>query len=634
MKKLSLDGSYIILDTPYNPDEVRALKSGIKNASWDRLGRVWRIPVSEIQSALEFARSWDISIDSDLASLELPRHPIGETSIRQKNDKIVITLPFDEVKIDYLKNITGIQWDTNSKRWIAPFSSVQEIIRWAEKFDISVPDHIQDQVHIEQQHEDYTIHLSKATDASIDIPSLQMELYPYQRAGVLYASEMRRCFIADEMGLGKSLQAIATVEYTNNYPALIVCPSSLLHDWATKINDALPDKTITIIEGRGTTPDLSTDFTIIGYPNISHHKAGLAKAKFSSAIFDESHYCKNKDAQRTKAAKFIASKIPDDGTVLLLTGTPITNKPAEYGPQLQIIDQIDKFGGLWGFYKRYCGAFRDNWGHWHIDGATNLSELQKNLRKNCYIRREKEEVLPDLPPVTYNTISTVMAPKYQKEYNRAVNDLLEWYAEQKEMLAMREGTNPTAARIKAHFATQNYETLIQMTALRMIVARAKIDSAIEWIKNANDQGNKVVIAAHHREIVQTLASETGDLKIIGGQDPKVTEADKAKFMNDPDCMNIVISVTAAGHGHTLTAAKHMLMVEPPWTPALYRQTVARIHRIGQSDHVTIHNLVVPNSIDTHVYRRLHEKMQNTDPAISENPDVMDLISDLQQGLLL
>jgi len=625
MKRMYLDGTHIVIDTPYNQDEVRALKNGIKSARWDRLAKVWKIPLSDTQTALNFANAWEIDVDDDLRYLQLPDNKFEKSKIVQSGDKLIITIAYDPVKIDQLRHITGIGWDAKSKDWLAPFSSVREVIDWADKFDVPVPEHIKEQVKIEEMHEDFSIQLSRAHDASITVDGLNMELYPYQRAGVLYASEKRKCFIADEMGLGKSLQAIATVQYTDSYPALIVCPSSLLIDWKTKIHDALPDRTVQVIPGKGTTPDLSADFVIISYNNLNHHKANLAKYNLKGLVLDESHFCKNTDAQRTKAAKFLAKKIDSDGVVLLLTGTPITNKPAEFAPQLQIIDQIDQFGGLWGFYKRYCDAYKDRWGHWHKDGATNLKELHNSLRKSCYVRREKEEVLTDLPPITYNTISTELPKKFQAEYNRAKNDLIDWYTEEKERLARQEGKNPTAARIKAHFATMNFEELIQMTALRKIVARAKIDAAIEWVNNANEQGEKVVIAAHHREIVQSLAQATGGLMIIGGQNPEVTEADKRKFMNEPDHMNITVSITAAGHGHTLTASSNMLIVEPPWTPAQYRQTAARIHRIGQTGAVTIHNMVVPNTIDTHVYSRLQEKMANTDPAISDTPNIVELI---------
>ena len=197
-----------------------------------------------------------------------------------------------------------------------------------------------------------------------------------------------------------------------------------------------------------------------------------------------------------------------------------------------------------------------------------------------------------------------------------LNDLQEWYTQQQEQLAIQEGNNPTQARIRAHYATQNYENLIQLTELRKIAAQSKIPHALEWIENANTQGQKIVIAAHHRHIVQTLANELNAPMIIGGQPPKDTEKAKHEFMNNTNCMNIVISIEAAAHGHTLTASHNMLFIEAPWTPAKYHQTCARIHRIGQNHPATIHNLINPQTIDAHIYQTLQNKTQKTQPAIT------------------
>jgi SNF2 family DNA or RNA helicase len=628
MKQIYLKDTHIILDTPYNPDEIQALKDSFPTARWDKINKVWRIPVSETTRLIEFCQAWGINIDNDLIKLQIPNHPIGKPSIRLKTDKLIITLPYETLKVDQLKNIAGIKWDTTTNKWIAPKTSIHDIIDWANKFEIPIPEHIQEHADIEKQQDQHAINLSKATDANINIPKLKLNLYPYQKAGVAYAADKQRTFIADEMGLGKSLQSLAVTEHTNQYPALIVCPSSLQHDWENKIKEALPHRTTTHIQGRKETPQTQTDYTIIGYPNLNHHKTGLTNNNYQTLILDESHYCKNRTAQRTKAAKHIAKNIPKTGNILLLTGTPITNRPAEYAPQLEIIGQLDKLGGLWNFYKRYCGAYKDQWGHWQTHGASNLTELHNNLRKNCYIRREKEDVLPDLPPITYNTIHATLDNKHKKQYNQALHDLQEWYKAECEQLAIKEGRNPDAARIKAHFAAQNNETLIQLTALRQITANAKIQQAIEWINNANEQGLKIVIAAHHRNIVQTIANETGGLKIIGGQNPKETETAKHKFTTDPKHMNITISITAAAHGHTLNAAHNMLIIEPPWTPAHYQQTTARIHRIGQTQPVTIHNLIIPGTIDTHVHNTIQTKIHNTHKAITDKPDPTKLINAL------
>lgn len=615
-KTLTLQGTKLVLKTPYNKDEIQALKTSFPQARWDKLNKHWTLPLNTLQQAINFAKSWNIQIDDDLTHLQLPDHPHATTTIRLEKEILKIDTPYDTLQIHDLKTIPGIKWNPTHNHWETPYTNVHELIKWANKYNHPIPQHIQTQADIETKKLQHTQNLTQATTANINIPTLQLELYPYQKAGVQYAAEKQRTFIADEMGLGKSLQALATTEYTNQYPALIICPTSLTEDWKNKIQQALPHRTTQTIEGRKTPNMTETDYTIIGYPNIHHHKQHLNNQKHNTLILDESHYCKNPDAQRTKAAKNIAKNIPQTGNILLLTGTPITNMPAEYAPQLEILGHIDHFGGRWNFYKRYCGAYRDNWGHWQTHGATNTTELREKLQTLCYIRREKQHVLPDLPPITYNTIHTTMDKKHRTMYNHALNDLKEWYTQQQEQLAIQNGTNPTAATIRAHYATQNYETLIQLTELRKIVAQSKIPHALEWIENANNAQQKIVIAAHHRHIVQTLANELNAPMIIGGQNPQKTENAKQEFQNNPNTKNIVISIDAAAHGHTLTTSNNMLFIEAPWTPAKYHQTCARIHRIGQTQPATIHNLINPNTIDQHIYNTLQNKTQKTQPAIT------------------
>ena len=568
-KRLSLKSNKIILNTPYNKDEVHALKTSFPNAKWDKINRHWTLPLSDLKQAKQFAHSWQIDVDEDLTRLQLPDHPIGKPTIRLEKANLQITVPYDTLQIHDLKAIPGIKWNAQHNHWETPYTNVHDLIQWADKYNHPIPDHIRTQADIETQKAQHAQNLTTATDANINIPTLQLDLYPYQRAGVAYATEKQRTFIADEMGCGKSLQAIATTEHTNQYPALIICPTSLTEDWKNKIQQALPNRTIQTIEGRKTPNMTETDYTIIGYPNIHAQKQHLNNQKHNTLILDESHYCKNPDAQRTKAAKQIAKNIPTTGNILLLTGTPITNMPAEYAPQLEILDQIDNFGGRWNFYKRYCGAYKDNWGHWQIHGSTNNKELLNKLQTTCYIRREKEQVLTDLPPITYNTIHTTMDKKHRTMYNHALNDLQEWYTQQQEQLAQQQGTNPTAARIRAHYATQNYENLIQLTELRKIAAQSKIPHALEWTQNANDQNQKIVIAAHHRHIVQTIANELNAPMIIGGQPPKDTEKAKQEFQNNPNTMNIIISIDAAAHGHTLTASHPRTLT--PSHPRTHRQ---------------------------------------------------------------
>ena len=77
------------------------------------------------------------------------------------------------------------------------------------------------------------------------------ELRPFQRAAVAYALEARRTFLADEQGLGKTVEALATLEADDAYPAVVVCPASLKLNWRREIEHWLPHRSVTVVSGTG-----------------------------------------------------------------------------------------------------------------------------------------------------------------------------------------------------------------------------------------------------------------------------------------------------------------------------------------------------------------------------------------------
>ena len=608
MKQLYLQGQHAVLDTPYDKNEVAALKETLPAAKWDRVKKVWRIPARYLQTAIEFADTWGIQVDTDLLMINLPEHPIGETSIEVTDTMVTVNVPYETITVGHLKSIPGVKWNPKGRNWVAPLKIIHDIIEWATHHKIDLPADVKAIAESRQQEEERFQQLSSALDADITIPNFGLDLYGFQRAGVLYASEKLRTFIADEMGLGKSIEALATAEYTFKYPLLIVCPSSLTEDWKIKVEEALPHRSVSTISTRKTQDPPTTEIVIIGYSVIYAHRNMLKKHGFQGLIVDESQYCKTATAQRTKGVKAVAKEIPEDGLRLLLTGTPIENSPKEYTQQLIILGRMEEFGGEWNFWKRYCGAYHDKYQVLHNDGATNQEELLERLKSICYIRREKRDVLPDLPEMTHNLIHVQMPPKYQAEYNHALLDFEDWYQN----------------RYDRKLWHGDYDDLREIAALRQIVAKSKLKQAIEWVQQANDAGHKIVIAAHHRDITTTLTQELDAVHIIGGQTATKTEEAKKQFQNDPAVKNMVISNQAAKTGHTLTAASNLLMVEAPWTPTDYQQIAGRIHRIGQTLPCTIHNMVNFNTIDRAIYGILLNKERKIMPATSNTaPHVLE-----------
>ena len=134
-------------------------------------------------------------------------------------------------------------------------------------------------------------------------------LAPFQWAAVRYAIEARRTFLSDEQGLGKTVEALATLEADEAFPAVVICPASMKLTWEREAASWLPHRTVTVVSGRGACPIKPADITILNYEIVQAHLETLTRKQLKALIADESHYCKNPQAKRTKAVRLLAESV-------------------------------------------------------------------------------------------------------------------------------------------------------------------------------------------------------------------------------------------------------------------------------------------------------------------------------------
>lgn len=618
---LFLADDHLVMDFPYNAERVTVIKA-VNGAKWDKVARVWRVPMASIDEARELADKWGFMIDAAVMKFDLPTPENDVKGVYMDGDWVYLSFAYDPVKVRSVKSLPGVTWHSKTMAWRIPSTALQEAIEWGKKFNQPIDENLFNIAEDMQQVKNDTIAASRAKTAELDIPGLAGELLPYQKAGVAYAANARRCFIADDMGLGKTMQAIGTLEYVHDsYPVVVTCPPTLVLNWRDEVNKWLPHRRVAVVANRSEFPEKGTyDYLIIGYSNIDHWQNQLKGHR--SYVYDESHYAKTPTAKRTKAAIKMARSAPKEGLVLCLTGTPITNRPAEYASQLDILGQLNKFGGLWGFYRRYCGAFRDRFGQWHIEGSSNLDELNEMLRSNCYIRRIKSEVLSELPAVRHSKIVVEPSAAAMKEYLKAEEDIIEYLVARAKEIAKELGQSPYSAAVQARIRAESNEHLVRISVLRRLAAKAKMESVNEWIDSKLANGDKVVVAAHHREIVDAIAKKYGGLKIQGGMTAEDVQEHKNLFQTGSidDAPVISLSMQAAKTGHTLTAAQDVLFVELPWTPADVDQTYSRCHRLGQKGSVIATYILAQGTIDEKIYDLIKSK-RNVVNMATEGSDV-------------
>ena len=431
------------------------------------------------------------------------------------------------------------------------------------------------------------------------------KMMPFQRAGLEFIEATGgNCLISDSMGLGKTVQTLAYLQlHPEMRPVVIVCPASLKLNWEREARSWLEtEDRIEVISG-GKVHELDSDIVVINYDILKKWTQALQSINPQILILDESHAVKSQkrskkmpdgttrrvDVGRSKAAKDLASITPHK---ILLTGTPILNRPSELWNQLQIIDPAqytDKRFFQW--HKRYANAYKSRFG-WDFSGASNLEELAQSL-KSIMIRRTKKQVLAELPDKRRQTI--LIPIDNRREYDTAESDFLTWIAEQK---------GADAADRVSHV-----EELAKIEVLRQIAVRGKTKQAIDWIKNFLSTGEKLVVFATHRETINALMTAFGEgtVKIDGGVSSEKRQAAVDAFQNDPETRLFVGNIKAAGVGITLTAASDVVFLELDWTPALMEQAEDRLHRISQKNAVNCYYLLAEKTVDASIAAMLERK---------------------------
>ena len=439
--------------------------------------------------------------------------------------------------------------------------------------------------------------LSSAHDFDLGF-DLALPLLPYQRAGAGYALKQRRVILGDEMGLGKTPQliAVAVKAVEEGHRVLISVPPSLRINWVREIakftDNAL---SVEVIDGTKPYKLSGADVTVIGDAGLTGWAPALDRQGFGALLVDEAHRFKNAKSKRTIALQGIARGIPQDGYVVLASGTPAVNRPVELVALLDIIGTLDPvFGSAGSFKFRYCDPVKNNFG-WTFVGSSNSAELHAKLRGTCYIRRRKNDVLTELPAKRRASVAIELSDTELKEYLNIENEFLGWVFEK----GGRE------AVLKASRA----EAITKLTALRQSIAKAKIKHAINHIETIIDGDEPVVVFGHHRSVLNAIIDECrarsvedprwNVVSVLGG----MTDSAKQSAVDDFQSGRASIFVgnyESAGVGLTLTRANQWVSVENPWTPASLSQAEDRCHRFGQSEAVTCWNLlgVRSNGVDT------------------------------------
>jgi SWI/SNF-related matrix-associated actin-dependent regulator of chromatin subfamily A-like protein 1 len=431
------------------------------------------------------------------------------------------------------------------------------------------------------------IRASRATEAE-PIPEVAAvlggTLEPFQWAGVRYVLRARRAFLADEQGLGKTVEALAALEADEAFPAIVVCPASLKLNWERETRHWLPYRSVAVVEGRVTVPPRA-EILVLNYEIVATQREALALRRPRALVLDESHYCKNPQAKRTRAVRRLAEGLPRDALRLALTGTPVLNHAEELISQLRVLGRLEDYGSGARFRAQFRGPLTEERLHWH-------------LRRRCFVRRRKAEVLPQLPDKRQVVVPVRLSN--EREYRLAEDDVIAWLRQQP--LDLSELNAKIAATLRA-------QRLAQLGTLQRLAARGKLHAALAWIHDFLASGEPLVVFARHVEVQDAVLERfRGALHLLGSDSAQAREAAVRAFQEDGEASPLIVCATrVAAQGITLTRASNVAFLELEWTPAMHDQAEDRCHRIGQHDNVTAWYLLAAGTIDETMARLIARK---------------------------
>jgi SNF2 family DNA or RNA helicase len=435
-----------------------------------------------------------------------------------------------------------------------------------------------------------------------------LEYLPYQKDAIRFSIKNPNALLALEMGLGKTICAIGLMNALQDEikRVLVVCPASLKINWTREImkwscRSVMP----AVCNGRY----IPGNVVIINYDILVKHHNNLCEKEWDLIVADECHYVKTPSAKRSKAFYSLPTK-----RRLYLTGTPILNRPIELQPLLKGLGVPWAYNRV-AFGKRYCDGKKGRYG-WDFRGSSNLPELNQKLSGSVMVRYRKQDVLKDLPDKRRELI--ILSSQGNTALDKEKQALAAMKAAEQRLINQVE--TATGAEYKAAIVKlRDYRMFIfsELSRLRHETARSKLPQAISCIKDMLEETDKLVVFAHHHDIIDELYNKFPAISVrLTGRNNLTDRQDAVdRFQCDPSCRLFIGNIKAAGVGLTLTAASTVLFTELDWTPANMDQAESRLHRIGQKDCVNVYYMVIEDSLDAFIAKKLVTKEKIIDMAI-------------------
>jgi superfamily II DNA or RNA helicase len=424
---------------------------------------------------------------------------------------------------------------------------------------------------------------------------LKVPMYEYQREGALFAARTGRCLLGDDMGLGKTIQALGAAEIMARLfgveRVLVVCPTSLKHQWQREIERFTKRESV-VISGlrarRARGFDAAGFFKIMNYDTVHTDLDLIERWAPDLVILDEAQRIKNWNTRTARSVKQISSPY-----ALVLTGTPLENRLEELISIVQFIDQY-RLGPTFRLLHEH--QLRDEVGK--VIGYKNLDRIGRTLSP-ILLRRHKDEVLDQLPDRIDSNFFVPMTDQQRKHHDENLEIVARIVQKWRTYRFLSE-----ADQRRLMIALQYMRMSCDSSFLVDHVTDhgVKADEAMTVLEELFEQpGTKAVVFSQwvrmHELVARRLKAKGIGHVLFQGSVPSNKRKDLIdRFRDDPEC-RVFLSTDAGGTGLNLQHASLVINMDLPWNPAVLEQRIGRVHRLGQKNPVRVVNFIAQGTIE-------------------------------------
>ena len=439
---------------------------------------------------------------------------------------------------------------------------------------------------------------------------LENTLRTYQKEGVAWIRFLRDHgfggVLADEMGLGKTLQVLAHLQALirgtrgarpASGPSLVICPTSLVFNWAAEAARFTPDLRVLVLAGPGRHEAFirigDSDLVVTSYPLLRRDLDRHRDVDYDTVILDEAQHIKNRQTQNARNVKAIQSRHR-----LILTGTPLENS---------VLD-------LWSLYDflmpGYLGSAEDFRERYEIPivkerDQASMERLSRRVRP-FLLRRLKRDVVRELPArleqVAWCELSDAQAAVYRQLLDATRREVTEAVGAQG---LARSRMLVLTALLRLRQVCCDLRLLpgqgpSQPAAADVPTASGKIQLFGELLDEVLDGGHRALVFSQFTRMLDLLQEDL-EARAIPHCRLDGTTTDRSgvvrRFQDDPAVPVFLISLKAGGVGLNLTGADTVIHFDPWWNPAVEDQATDRAHRIGQTRVVTSYKLITRGTVE-------------------------------------